>query len=230
MNMFPRLSVSVLLVTGLAVGCGDDDPTTPVQPVDDAGSESTLSTGSSNGAESTSGTEPSTDESSTSSGTPSTDGSGANTTDSSMSAVDGGDTGETPTTEVDGSVSDGGTEGETSTAVNDGGSSSPADDGGVAACGALGELCCASGGFGGGQGTCDEGFECNNPAGEGLANSECVVEVITTVDAGDGGAEACGGEGELCCASGGFGGTCDEGFECDNPAGEGLANSECVTP
>jgi hypothetical protein len=146
-----------------------------------------------------------------------------------MSAVDGGDTGETPTTEVDGSVSDGGTEGEeTSTAVNDGGSSSPADDGGVAACGALGELCCASGGFGGGQGTCDEGFECNNPAGEGLANSECVVEVTEPTD---GGAEACGAEGELCCASGGFGGgqgTCDEGFECNNPAGEGLANSECV--
>jgi hypothetical protein len=33
----------------------------------------------------------------------------------------------------------------------------------------------------------------------------------------------------VCCATGGgFVGTCDEGYACNNPPGEWLSNSECV--
>ncbi len=120
------------------------------------------------------------------------------------------------------------------------------DDG----CGSQGENCCSSDADG-----CDEGLECEDPAGQGLANSECLDPEAVAECGGEGqdccdtgdecetglectgfGANAsceddgCGSVGETCCADG-QDGSCDEGLECDNPnILPGLADSECLEP
>lgn len=228
MTSVSRSSVgSVLLAAGLMVGCGDDGGGNVVVEVD-AGSDAAVTATSSapdtsegdTSEADTARSEPTSDgdstressaASSTSTGATSEPGAATDT------AVDAG-SGE-QSTDATGSV----TEGISSLPVSTGPDvwTSTADESTVVApCGDVGELCCAAT-EGNPRGTCNEGYQCNNPAGGGLSNSECIVPPL---DAG-----VCGGEGEVCCATGGgFTGTCDEGYACDNPPGGGLTNSTCV--
>ncbi len=228
---FPRSCFGTLVLAGgLLVGCGDDGAS--AEPARDSGVDSTRDAAAHD--ESTDDVTTTSANSATSAG-PSPDMSGGEPTTSDAAAPtasDGGADESSPPVELDAAAPGAEDAGSTSSG-SDADASAPTlgDAAAEAQCGAEGETCCASGGgFGGGQGTCNEGLTCNNPAGNGLANSECVVEVVTEGDAAT--ETACGGEGEICCASGGgFGGgqgTCDEGLTCDNPAGNGLANSECV--
>jgi hypothetical protein len=172
-------------------------------------------------------------------------GSGSTTSSSNSSSNSSGGNSTTP-----GNTSSGGgntTDDESSSEEGDGGSGGGTDTSGqgsnssAADCGALGEICCGMG-FGA-AGTCDDGLECDNPAGMGLANSECVTPGSegdggetsadddageTTSGEGDAGEEACGAEGAQCCP--GQGGQCDDGLECDNGPQQGLGDSECVVP
>lgn len=254
MTSFPRSSLgSVLLATSLIIGCGDDEGAFTNEPNADAGDTATTAQSSANdattdGAPTTSSDVSTTGETpeETTEGTPSETTSPESGATSDDAVLDGG--AETSPSEADGSVTDGGNTGaddtdgghtgdQSSTPGNATSDSGGLDPTGAAACGAQGDVCCASAGGGFGQGTCDEGLTCNNPQGNGLTDSECVVEAPVTGDAGDLTSAACGAEGEVCCAAnggGGFGGggqgTCDEGLTCNNPAGSGLTNSECVAP
>jgi hypothetical protein len=217
MTSLTRLSLSVFLATGAVVGCGDDGADSPIVTADAGPDGGNVSVGESTSSVDTSSSNPGTptDETTEPGETADATQSDVETTDVETTDVDSSDT--LSTTDVDTSVGVDGGSGETT-----GGDVS---DTSSETCGAQGAVCCPAGGR---LGTCDDGFVCNNPPGGGLTNSECVV----ATPVGDGGdvtsAPACGAEGELCCSSGGFGGTCDEGFVCNNPAGGGLSNSECV--
>ncbi len=73
----------------------------------------------------------------------------------------------------------------------------------------------------------------NNSSGNNSNGTDDESQGSSDDDTSSGGQNSsngdCGGEGQNCCPGGGRG-TCDDGLTCDNPMGEGLANSNCYAP
>src|SRR5690606_26622931 len=156
---------SVLLAAGLIVGCGDDGGSN-VGGVVDAGSDAAV-TEASSGADTTEQSTilpGDTSEAPGQSAAPATTGddSTAATSEPSPTTQPAGDT-----SGDEGSTDESGTDDSEPQTTDSVATSAPDESTVPTPCGDVGELCCAAT-EGNPRGTCNEGYQCNNPAGGGL--------------------------------------------------------------